>query len=191
MGMRRSIDGAHGGHGHSLLQAADDDFPSRVSADARSRSADRGSRRTFRTKCAPARRLSRRSSGTSTALSYAQCCGRHGHENPAGGEPPRVSRLCHRAGRQPGALRVVDTLNMDGLVAVGAAVGARHSSDERRGDTDAGSSRARLPVGGARRLHRGIGDDGRGRRVSHRVRVLRSMARSSATRRPKPCSGTR
>ena len=36
---------------------------------------------------------------------------------------------------------------MERIVAVGRAIGARHSSDERRGDTHAGSSRARLPMG--------------------------------------------
>ena len=93
VGMRRRAGRGRRVHGHGVLEAADDDLRRRLPADARGRGARRELARTSRTRCATARRSSRRSSATSTA----RWCGRvlsaaERHEGAAGRQPPRLPR---------------------------------------------------------------------------------------------------
>ena len=74
VGLRRRADGADRVHGDGVLEAADDDLPRGLSADAGGRVAGGGLAVLPAARCATARRSSRPSSATSTVRCCARCC---------------------------------------------------------------------------------------------------------------------
>ena len=100
VGLRRRAVGADGVHGDRVLEAADDDLPRGLPADAGGARRWRRYRRTSRARCGTARRSSRPSSGSCTVpLTRGVLRGGRADEGDPGRQPPCLPRLRARARR--------------------------------------------------------------------------------------------